>query len=174
MTPQDAESYASAHTLISIRFAEDADLDELTRIAHASKSHWGYSELDLWRWRDELTFTTESIRAMSTWVAELLGKPVGVAQLRRIPRLELESLWVHPEAIGQGVGRLLVDTVRQEARQTGGQELFIDADPNAEVFYQRMGAVRVGETAAPIEADPDRVRPMLLLKLIPLITVDPL
>lgn len=120
--------------MISIRFAKAADVDELTSIAHASKRHWGYSDHDLRRWHDELTFTAESIRAMPTWVAELHRSPVGVTQLRRIPRFELECLWVHPDAIGHGVGRLLVDTALREARQTGGQELLIDADPNAEGF----------------------------------------
>jgi GNAT superfamily N-acetyltransferase len=153
-------------TAVSIRLAKGGDADALTRIAHAAKAYWGYSAQDLERWRNELTFTAESITAMPTWVAELHGSPVAVAQLRRVPRFELECLWVEPSAIRQGVGRLLLSTVVLEAQSAGAQVLWIDADPHAEGFYERLGARRVGETAAPTDADSTRVRPLLVLPLV--------
>lgn len=41
----------------------------------------------------------------------------------------------------------------------------IDADPNAEAFYLACGVIRVGHVAAPIFADPSRVRPQLSLPI---------
>ncbi|EBV1760669.1 N-acetyltransferase, partial [Salmonella enterica subsp. enterica serovar Newport] len=41
--------------------------------------------------------------------------------------------------------------------------LLVDADPNAEAFYIRQGAIRIGET--PSESLPGRVLPLLLISL---------
>ena len=146
---------------LSIRLARTAEAGRLTRIAHAAKAWWGYSPQDIERWRAELTFTPELISRWPTWVACVAGEVVGTAQLRTEPRFELEACWVHPSAVGKGVGRQLVDRVMQATRLRGGGLLWIDADPNAEGFYLRLGAVRVGVTPAPVTADPGRVRPLL-------------
>jgi hypothetical protein len=46
------------------------------------------------------------------------------------------------------------------ARERGGHELRIESDPYAEPFYERLGAVRVGETPAPV-AGVERCLPVL-------------
>lgn len=60
--------------------------------------------------------------------------------------MELEHFWVEPSSIGRGLGRTLFDHAVATARTAGGRSLFIDSDPNAEPFYERMGAERVGWT----------------------------
>jgi GNAT superfamily N-acetyltransferase len=54
--------------------------------------------------------------------------------------VELEHLWVSPEHIGTGIGRALFDHAVRRAAALGATTLSIEADPNAEGFYRRMGA----------------------------------
>jgi predicted N-acetyltransferase YhbS len=65
--------------------------------------------------------------------------------------------------LGQGVGRALLAQALGHARAAGHAALHIDADPHAEAFYRRCGAMRIGATAAPIDGQPQRVRPQLRL-----------
>jgi hypothetical protein len=44
--------------------------------------------------------------------------------------------------------------------------VFIDADPHAEAFYRACGALRIGGVAAPIDGQPQRVRPQLVLSTV--------
>jgi GNAT superfamily N-acetyltransferase len=75
----------------------------------------------------------------------------------------LEDLFVEPDAIGTGVGRLLIEHVCRRAAGEGMTSLSIDADPNAEAFYLAMGAVRVGES--PSQSIPGRLLPQLRLSV---------
>ncbi len=150
---------------LTLRFAWFDEAERLTEVAHAAKSFWGYAARDIERWRDELTFTPELIDRWPTWVAVFDDAVAGVAQLRTEPEFELEALWVDPSAIGQGVGRQLVSCVFKEVIQRKGIRLLIDADPNAEDFYLRLGTARIGEIAAPTSSDPERIRPLLSLSI---------
>ncbi len=67
------------------------------------------------------------------------------ALVERGSKVELEHLWVLPEHIGTGIGRALFDHAVRKAAALGATILSIEADPNAEGFYRRMGARRVGE-----------------------------
>ena len=59
--------------------------------------------------------------------------------------MHLDHLWIAPHAMGRGIGRALFEHAVEQARRLGHQTLKIEADPNAEGFYTRMGARRVGE-----------------------------
>ena len=52
-----------------------------------------------------------------------------------------------------------------EARRRGAERLTILADPNATGFYERDGAVRIGE--APSDAMPGRLLPLYEVRLDP-------
>lgn len=45
--------------------------------------------------------------------------------------------------IGKGVGRRLLEHMLETARGVGFRTVVLDADPNAEPFYEAMGFVRV-------------------------------
>lgn len=68
-------------------------------------------------------------------VATLEGQP---------PEAELGSLFVDPDVIGKGVGRRLLHHMLETARGIGVRTVVLDADPNAEPFYEAMGFVRAG------------------------------
>jgi GNAT superfamily N-acetyltransferase len=131
-----------------------ARLDEgpiLTELAYASKRTWGYPEETLDEWNGPLTVLEEHLREEAYFVAEEErdGRPfpVGFFSLMPVDRpdtLDLDHFWVLPEGQGRGVGRRMFERAIQEARKAGARRMTITAEPRAEGFYLKMGAVRIG------------------------------
>jgi GNAT superfamily N-acetyltransferase len=145
--------------------AQPQDADALTEIAHAAKRHWGYPERWIESWRDTLTIRAEFIAANVAWCAMEDSRAVGFYLLTsESGGLHLDHLWILPDAMGRGIGRALFEHAVKEARTLGHRMLKIEADPNAEGFYRRMGARRVGETVTAIEGQ-RRELPLLLYDL---------
>ena len=129
-----------------IRRAGAGDAEALTALAHAAKRHWRYPEEWMALWRRDLTFTPELIERFPVHVAEDGDAIVGVyALVFAAADCELEHFWVAPTRMGSGVGRALFAHAVERCRAIGARRLWISADPNAEGFYERMGARRVGE-----------------------------
>ena len=129
-----------------IRRAVAADADALTAVAHAAKRHWRYPEAWIAGWRRDLTFTPEFIERYPVYCAAEGDAVVGVyALVFAAADCELEHFWVVPSRMGAGVGRALFEHAVEGCRAIGARRLWINADPNAEGFYKRMGARRVGE-----------------------------
>jgi GNAT superfamily N-acetyltransferase len=150
---------------VHVRRANPGEHRLLSEIAYQSKAHWGYSSADLAAWHAELTVSRESIRVQPTFVAELDDEVVGFFQLRVADRAQLEHFWVMPRSVRAGVGRAMLSRAVHEVGAAGHDTLRIDADPHAEAFYLACGARKVGERAAPIAAQPHRVRPQLELTI---------
>ena len=111
-----------------------------------------------------LEVSSQSVLDHPTFVGEIDGRIVGFYSL--VPSAaawELDNLWVAPEQMNHGVGRALVAHAVRTAAAGGADSIIIDADPNAEPFYVTCGAKRIGEVAAPIAGQPNRVRPQLTL-----------
>jgi N-acetylglutamate synthase-like GNAT family acetyltransferase len=62
---------------------------------------------------------------------------------------ELEHCWVDPDQIGKGIGRKLMEHVKEQMVRADITSLRIISDPNAAGFYERMGALRQGEYISP-------------------------
>ena len=134
---------------MNLRAARPDEADRLTVIAHAAKRHWGYPEAWIQRWRDQLTLTPEYVTRNPTFVAELDGVVVAFASIvPRGSRAVLDHLWVLPEAMSRGIGRVLFVHAETVARQGGATRLTATADPHAEEFYKKMGLVTVGREDA--------------------------
>ena len=132
--------------------ANPGDALILTAIAFAAKRHWGYPEPWIESWRDGLTVTPEFIVSHETYVAVIGRQPVGFYALGcKDDRLDLLHMWVRPGSMGCGVGRSLFMHALDRASALGFRELEIESDPNAEGFYQRMGAHRVGTVTREVE-----------------------
>jgi GNAT superfamily N-acetyltransferase len=132
-----------------IREGRPDEFERLREIAGAAKAHWGYDPERVREWVEAGGFEPESLSTRLVYVAEAEGEPVGWAAL--IPSGEtgwLEDLWVEPQWIGRGIGRLLFEHVLDRARALGASRLEWEAEPNARGFYERMGAsyVRDSET----------------------------
>ena len=129
----------------TLRVATAADAQALTAIAHASKRHWGYPEAYIVLWRDALTISAAYLASHRVVIAEQNDCALGFYALDgRLPRQELDALFVLPAAMGRGIGKQLFRRACQDARAVGANTLTIAADPNAERFYTKQGARRVG------------------------------
>ena len=148
---------------MEIQRATPGDAGTLTGISVSAKRYWGYPERWMERWRESLTITPDFIRRNEVYAATSDREIVGFYALAgQGHRMELEHLWVSPRHIGTGVGRALFDHSVRRAGSLGAEVLAIEADPNAEGFYRRMGARRVGETSYPID-NQRRVLPLLVV-----------
>lgn len=145
--------------------AKAEDADALTEISHAAKRHWGYPERWIESWRDTLTIRAEFIAANVAYLAMEDARAVGFYLLtNESDGLHLDHLWIMPRAMGRGVGRALFQHAVAQAKGLGQQTLSIEADPNAEGFYTRMGARRVGVNVTNIDGQ-RRELPLLLYDL---------
>lgn len=151
---------------LHVRRATPEDAEALTRIALAAKRHWGYPERWILQWTGGLTITPEFVRNNEVHAAAVEGgRTVGFyALVGEGRRIELEHLWISPEYIGRGVGRILFDHALGKAAALGAETLRLEADPNAEGFYRRMGAVRVGENVYELEGH-RRVLPLMAVEV---------
>lgn len=147
---------------MKIREAQAEDANALTKLAHAAKQSWGYPEELMQAWSAALTFDAAVLSAMHVGVAEGDAGILGFYALMGSGHsVQLEHLWVWPDQMGKGVGRSLVDHALAAAARRGAEVLVIESDPNAEAFYRRLGAVRVGTIPAPAPGYPDRTLPVL-------------
>ncbi len=146
---------------VDIRRALPGDAVALTRIAFAAKRHWGYPEAWIRQWKESLTITPEFIQDSEVYSAVVGEETVAFYALTGTgQRRDLEHLWVSPAWIGSGVGRLLFEHATRTATSLGANTLEIEADPNAEGFYLRMGARRIGENVYEMDGQ-ERVLPLM-------------
>jgi GNAT superfamily N-acetyltransferase len=132
--------------------AKPEDAATLTEIAFAAKRHWGYPDQWMESWRDALTIKPEFIASHETYAAGVDGRMVGFYALDcQEGRLHLLHLWVLPDWMGRGLGRSLFHHALERTKALGYGELEIESDPNAEGFYQRLGACRVGVSIHTVE-----------------------
>ena len=150
---------------MEIRRASSDEAAALTQIAHDAKRHWGYPEHWLAHWQDDLTISPDYIALNCVYVAEGEAELLGFyALIIREDKAELDHLWVTPAHIGTGVGKQLFLHAMQHAAKENIAAVEILSDPNAEGFYRKQGAHRIGETVSEIDGEP---------RTLPLLSVDP-
>ena len=124
----------------------DPSMDSaLTELTLRSKSHWGYTDDLMDLWRDQLKISKEFIEKNIVEVAYENDSPIGFYSINRTDS-EVDNMWVIPEKIGQGVGRLLFNRMCQKMKEEGIHEITIISDPHADGFYTAMGAIENGKT----------------------------
>ena len=134
--------------------AKPEDAGTLTQIAHVAKRHWGYPESWILAWRDVLTMRPQFIAANIAFIAIEEERAVGFYVLTtEDDGLHLDHLWIVPDAMRRGIGRALFEHASAQARNLGFDSIKIEADPNAEEFYHRMGAKRVGVSVSKVEGE---------------------
>ena len=151
---------------VTIRRADSSEAEQLTAIAHAAKRHWGYPEKWIEQWQTDLTITPEFITDNEVFVAIVNDSIAGCCALVVTGALaEIEHMWINPEHMGSGVGRALFEHARERARELQLPVLELSADPNAEGFYERMGAKRIADIPASMNGAAARVLPRMRINL---------
>lgn len=137
----------------------------LTEITLAAKRHWDYPEKWIQLWTPELTFSPEYVSENEMWMAVDDEKIIAYYSLKQNDEgLWLENLWVLPEHMGQGIGKRLFQHALERSSVRGVSFLKIEADPNAQSFYEKMGAKKVSEHQYELDGQL-RVLPILEINL---------
>ena len=154
LTSGERHTAAPSATGLVVRAARPDEAQELSALALRSKGWWGYSASFLRACEAELTLTEAD--AARCVVIEVDGVVAGFHLLSASRGRagvdgdgsavgELDMLFVDPPFIGAGVGRILFEDARRRAAAAGWARLQIEADPHSRTFYERLGAVQVGE-----------------------------
>ena len=150
--------------MIDLRHLSPDELSDASALCIRSKAHWGYGEAFMAACVDELTLTVDDIARDQVIIASIGGDLVGVAQVScDAEGCYLEKLFVDPDHMGKGVGRRLFGWSVQAARDLGGTEMIVEADPDAAPFYRAMACRDAGE--APSGSIPGRSLPRLVYDL---------
>ena len=133
---------------LRIREALPQEASLLSRLALRSKAHWGYSQGFLDACQSELTVDPSRLGTDDYQCFAALdgGSILGFYTLQSVSAgsYELEALFVEPEHIGSGVGRMLIQHAVQRLSERGAERLIIQGDPHATEFYVAAGARQVG------------------------------
>src|ERR1700676_2872821 len=117
--------------MIAIRRARPAEAARLSEIAFAAKASWGYSPSFMARCRAALAVDPKTIVEGQFHLAEGEdGTILGFYGFGPDPEgIELSHIFVAPEAIGQGIGRLLWHHAVALAQHLGEAQLLVVSDP---------------------------------------------
>jgi GNAT superfamily N-acetyltransferase len=147
----------------SMREAKPEEQRELTRLCVRATIHTGYDEAFI----DRVPALTITLPLITTGCVQVVqrksGEIVGVVVVTTTTLQGialLYGLFVDPLSWRLGIGRMLFEaaTIRAKALRAGA--LMIYAEPSAEGFYKRMGAIRIGE--GPFVYSPEVILPQLL------------
>lgn len=140
---------------MEIRRSVPEEAQTLTRIAYDAKQYWGYPEHWIKHWERDLTISENFIENNHVYVAENNGEICGFYALSiEGPKAELEHMWVAPAHIGTGIGKELFLDAMNRSTAMKVRQIEITADPNAEGFYEKMGARRIGEVISQMDDQP--------------------
>ncbi|MBS4191962.1 GNAT family N-acetyltransferase [Bacillus sp. FJAT-49705] len=143
---------------MKIRKAVNHDSEVLSEIAYKSKAYWGYSKEFIEKCKDDLTVTVPYMKENHVYVLEKDNTILAFYSLSTNPN-RLDALFIDPYHIGKGIGKLLWEDIINKAKHLIMKEFIIDSDPNAEGYYLKMGAKRIGET--PSTVFPNRSLPLM-------------
>lgn len=145
-----------------IRKAMNEDSSTLSELAYKSKAYWGYSKEFLEKCKDDLTVTAKYIEKNLVYVLEENDEIIAFYTLF-VTEQKLDALFIDPNHIGRGFGKVLWSHLIQKAKQLQMKEFTIDSDPYAEAFYLKMGAKRIGDIQSTVF--PNRRLPLLCMNI---------
>lgn len=143
------------------------DAEDLTELTIRSKSHWNYSRQQIENWRNDLTISETYITEKEVYkLIDNENKIIGYYSYFKMDNLivKLENLFVKPEFIKRGFGKMLMTDFLQRIKKSNIEKIILDADPNAEKFYEQIGFKVIGKLETSIK---DRFLPIMELKIKP-------
>jgi putative acetyltransferase len=110
-----------------------------------------YSEAQQEAWAqagdDEASFG-KRLGSQLTLIATLDSIPVGFASLKGADHIDL--LYVHPNAVLQGVASTLIDALEKLASARGATGLTVDASDTALEFFMKRGYIATQRNSVPL------------------------
>ena len=144
--------------------AELDDHEILTDITRKSKKYWGYSDVQMRKWTDLLTITTEYIALNTVYKLLVDNSIIGYYSYFSLDEntIRLDNLFVLPDYIGCGIGKVLMTDFLDKIKVKHAQRIILDSDPNATCFYEKFGFMQIGKIQSSIS---DRFLPIMELTL---------
>ena len=145
--------------------AKNTDALALTTLTLKSKLHWGYTDDQIEGWKEDLTINVDYID--NNEVYKLLVDDMLIGFYAFLPetktKVELNFLFVDPNYIGKGFGRILMIDFIERLKSLKYKEVILIADPNAEVFYKNAGFKVIEKLKSSIEG---RFLPVMEMRII--------
>jgi len=140
------------------------DNEILTDITKKSKAYWGYSNEQMENWSELLTITKSYIESNIVYKLLVDNAIVGYYSYINLEDdiIKLDNLFILPEYIGSGLGKLLMNDFMDRLKMTKTKKVVLDSEPNAEKFYEKFGFIKVGQIETAIK---DRYLPIMEYKL---------
>jgi N-acetylglutamate synthase-like GNAT family acetyltransferase len=131
--------------MINFTDAETKDSGLLRDILITSKGYWGYSQDQLEKWKSALRFEDDYISRNTVKLILKDQEVIGFFAIVKGEENLLDHLWLLPAAIGKGFGNQVFEQIVIECNKLEISSFFIISDPDAEGFYLKKGALKVGE-----------------------------
>ena len=130
-----------------VRNARPSEIDALVELQRRSSLVWEEYRDQLATHPDAIEVPPDFLQRGLVRVATGAERILGFATV--VPGAdgagELDGLFVEPDLMGQGIGRLLIDDAVTIAQAQGLVRLEVTANPRALGFYERVGFVVDGE-----------------------------
>ena len=138
---------------MKIEKALKKDAQYLTELTIRSKSYWNYSQKQIEAWRDELSISESYIVENIVYKLTENNTIMGYYSYYELNKSEvmLENLFVEPQYIGKGIGKRLMSDFLNRVINSNYQKVLLDADPNAENFYAKLGFKVIGKRKTSIK-----------------------
>ena len=151
---------------MKIEKATKQDSKKLTELTIRSKSHWNYSKEQIENWRDDLTISDTYILEKEVYKLTNGNELIGFYSYFNLNNLEvkLDNLFIDPKFIGKGFGKMLMSDFIKRIQKTKSNRVILEADPNAEKFYGKIGFEVIGKLDTSIK---NRFLPIMEIKLRP-------
>jgi GNAT superfamily N-acetyltransferase len=132
---------------VRLRLARPEERAELEALQWRASLVWADHRQDLLDHPDAIALPVEQIVAGQIEIAERGGRVLGFSAVLAGPDscVELDGLFVEPDAWRCGIGRALVESAARRARPEGARAMMVTGNPNAAGLYRACGFVEVGE-----------------------------
>jgi GNAT superfamily N-acetyltransferase len=134
-------TFAIQPPTMKIEKAQTTDSAILTDITYKGKAFWGYSVEQMEHWKNELTISPEYIEKHETYKLLIGEEIIGYYSFWKMDdnTLKLDDIFLLPEYIGKGYGTILMLDCIDKSKLLQAKRIILDAEPNAEGFYKRLG-----------------------------------
>ncbi|WP_069997857.1 GNAT family N-acetyltransferase [Cellulosilyticum sp. I15G10I2] len=130
----------------SIVRAEPKDALILTKIAIRSEAYWGYNFQFMKKFKSVYKISEDYIEKNSTYI--IIDKDIIVGfygLLINEREISLEYLFIEPQYIGKGYGKMLWNHMISECKVLNIKEFALVTSQQAKEFYIKLGAKTCGE-----------------------------
>ena len=141
-----------AMKMYHILAAEGYEASELSRIAIESEAYWGYDSDFMDKFKVNYQVTEEFIRKNPTFILYENSRIIGFyALLINSEGNTVEYFYIEAECIGKGYGEKMWKHLVNYCKDHGIKDFTLVTSPEAKEFYEKMGAMQIGEVESTLK-----------------------